>query len=74
LLIATGGIEHSRSRAAALERWRDREVRVLDTQRDGAVEITIGTRGIESVNCARTLYPFVWRRLPGMIRHHVGNR
>jgi competence protein ComEC len=74
LLIATGGIEHSRSRATALERWRDRDVRVLDTQREGAIEITIGTRGIESVASARMLYPFVWRRLPGMIRHHVGNR
>jgi competence protein ComEC len=74
LLIATGGIEHSRSRATALERWRERDVRVLDTRREGAIEIIIGTRGIESVACARTLYPFVWRRLPGMIRHHVGNR
>jgi competence protein ComEC len=74
LLIATGGIEHSRARATALERWRVRDVRMLDTQREGAIEFTIGTRGIESVASARTLYPFVWRRLPGMIPHHVGNR
>lgn len=63
-VIATGGIDQSRAREAALERWRKHGVRVLDTRLDGAVELTIGTRGLESLASARAMYPFAWRRPP----------
>ncbi len=63
-VIATGGIDHSRAREATLARWRARGTRVLDTRRDGAIELTIGTHGIESLASARAMYPFAWRRPP----------
>jgi competence protein ComEC len=63
LAIATGGIENSHSRDVTLARWRDAGVFVLDTRRDGGVELGLGTSGVRVVAVARTsLYPFVWRR------------
>ena len=65
LAIATGGIEHSRARRAALDRWRTRGVPVLDTRQDGAVAFTLGPRGVTSLRTVRqSQYPFAWRRSP----------
>ena len=65
LAIAAGGIAQSRSRAFVLARWRAAGVRVLDTRRDGGIEIGLGTQGIVVTGVARTSrYPFAWRRLP----------
>jgi competence protein ComEC len=64
LAIATGGITHSRSRIATIERWRKSGATVLDTRRDGGVELGLGTSGVHVLGVARVArYPFVWRRL-----------
>jgi len=64
LAIATGGIAHAQSRQRVLERWR-RRARVVDTRRDGAVEMELSERGIEVTRLARSSrYPFHWRRPP----------
>ena len=64
LAIATGGIADSQSRAATLERWRRTGVDILDTRRDGGIELGIGTGGVRVLAVARTArYPFVWRRV-----------
>ena len=63
LAVATGGIVPSESRERALERWRESGARVLDTRRDGALTLEIGTSGVAVVRSARTSrYPFHWRR------------
>jgi competence protein ComEC len=65
LTIATGGIESAATRAAALARWRDAGNVVLDTRREGAIELSIGTNGVRVTGRARHAgYPFVWRRPP----------
>ena len=64
LAIATGGIAGSDSRARALLRWRDAGARVLDTQRDGAIEFGFGTQGVTNITAARSArWPFAWRRV-----------
>jgi len=63
LAIATGGIVNSRSREVTLARWRDSGAVVLDTRRDGGIELGLGTSGVHVVGAARaSRYPFVWRR------------
>jgi competence protein ComEC len=63
LAIATGGIAESQSRAMTLERWRRAGAEILDTRRDGGIELGIGTDGVRVLAIARTSrYPFVWRR------------
>jgi len=63
LVIATGGIAGSDSRARGLERWRAAGARVIDTQRAGAVEISFGTNGEVRLDTAASVrYPFAWRR------------
>jgi competence protein ComEC len=63
LVIASGGVEGSDSRALALTRWRDAGARVLDTQRDGAVEFDFGTDGVSKLAVASSArWPFAWRR------------
>ena len=63
LAIATGGIADSQSRAMTLERWRGAGAAILDTRRDGGIELGIGTGGVRVLAMARTSrYPFVWRR------------
>ena len=64
LAIATGGMEHSAARAAAIERWRRTGAIVHDTRIEGAVELTIGTHGIVVERARRSRYPFAWRRPP----------
>jgi competence protein ComEC len=65
LAIAAGGITHAGSRANVLARWRAAGAIVLDTRRDGAIEIGLGTQGIVVTGIARSSrYPFAWRRLP----------
>jgi competence protein ComEC len=62
--IAAGGAPDSQSRAITLARWRRAGVDVLDTRRDGAIELGLGTRGIRVIAVARaSRYPFIWRRL-----------
>jgi competence protein ComEC len=62
--IAAGGIAGSRSRADTFARWRRSGAAVLDTRRDGAMELGLGTRGASVIAVARvSRYPFVWRRL-----------
>jgi competence protein ComEC len=64
LAIATGGIADSQSRAVTLARWRHAGVDILDTRRDGGIELGIGTGGVRVLGIARSSrYPFVWRRL-----------
>ena len=64
LAIATGGIADSQSRAATLERWRRAGADILDTRRDGGIELGIGTGGVRVLGVARNArYPFVWRRV-----------
>ena len=63
LAIATGGIAESHSRAMTLERWRRAGAEILDTRRDGGIELGIGTDGVRVLAVARNeMYPFVWRR------------
>ncbi|HYJ39432.1 MAG TPA: hypothetical protein VEW08_01510, partial [Steroidobacteraceae bacterium] len=65
LAIATGGIVNSHSRDVTLARWRASGARVLDTRRDGGVELGLGTSGLEVLGTVRaSKYPFVWRRSP----------
>jgi competence protein ComEC len=64
LAIATGGVEHSAARAAALARWRRPGRAVLDTRVDGAMDLTIGTHGVFLERARRSRYPFAWRRSP----------
>ncbi len=64
LAIASGG-GASAARATILERWRQSGAAILDTRRDGAIELSLGTAGIEVRRLARSDgYPFAWRRLP----------
>jgi len=64
LAIVTGGVAGSDSRAHALLRWRDRGARIVDTQRDGAVEISFGTQGVSNITTVRAArWPFAWRRV-----------
>jgi beta-lactamase superfamily II metal-dependent hydrolase len=63
-VLATGGAEHSAARAAAIERWRRAGGIVLDTRIEGAMELTIGTRGVIVERARRSRYPFAWRRSP----------
>jgi competence protein ComEC len=61
--IATGGIAGSDSRGRALARWSQAGARILDTRRDGALELGLGTSGVEVRKIARSArYPFHWRR------------
>jgi competence protein ComEC len=63
LAIATGGIANSRSRDVALARWRASAAVVLDTRREGGIELGLGTSGVRVAGMARaSSYPFVWRR------------
>jgi competence protein ComEC len=71
LAIATGGLAQSESRARTLARWRGSGARILDTRRDGALELGIGTAGVTVLRTAREArYPFHWRRTeaPGNAR------
>lgn len=63
--IASGGAVNSESRSLARSRWQRAGATLLDTGRDGAVEIEIGTHGVRTVRVARSArYPFPWRRPP----------
>ena len=62
LAIATGGIADSRSRRATLDRWRRAGAGILETRRDGGIELGIGTEGVRVRRVARaSRYPFHWR-------------
>jgi competence protein ComEC len=64
LAIATGGNARANSRGATLERWRKSGAAVLDTRRDGGIELRLGTSGANVLAVASMArYPFVWRRL-----------
>ncbi|MEO8064362.1 MAG: DNA internalization-related competence protein ComEC/Rec2 [Pseudomonadota bacterium] len=64
LAIATGGIAAADSRIRTLARWRESGARVLDTRRDGALELGLGTNGVSLRRVARSSrYPFHWRRV-----------
>jgi competence protein ComEC len=62
--IATGGVAPSDSRDRTVARWRESGARVLDTHRAGALELGLGTNGVQVHRLARSaLYPFHWRRV-----------
>ena len=62
LAVATGGIAQARSRLGVLARWR-RVARVIDTRREGGIQLRLSDRGVELVAMARTgRFPFHWRR------------
>jgi competence protein ComEC len=63
LAIATGGIARSHSREETLERWRRSGARVLDTRRDGGIQLGLGTEGVDVLLANVARYPFVWRRV-----------
>ena len=63
LAIATGGIAGSHSRAITLERWRRSGARILETRRDGGIELKFGTDGVSVLLANVSRYPFVWRRV-----------
>ena len=64
LAIAAGGVADSHSRAMTLERWRRAGADILETRRDGGIELGIGTGGVSVLGVARNeMYPFAWRRL-----------
>ncbi|MEJ0084344.1 MAG: DNA internalization-related competence protein ComEC/Rec2 [Pseudomonadota bacterium] len=61
--IATGGAAETGTRIRTLARWRESGAQVLDTRRDGAVELDLGTKGTTLRRIARSArYPFHWRR------------
>jgi competence protein ComEC len=63
LCVAAGGSAASGSRAVAIERWWRAGAQVLDTRRDGAIELDLGTTGVAVLRRARwSQYPFAWRR------------
>jgi competence protein ComEC len=63
LAIATGGVAGSSTRARTIARWQAAGAHVLDTRRDGGIEIAFGTHGIAVRPPARMArYPFAWRR------------
>jgi len=63
LAIATGGSAGSNTRTRTIDRWQAAGARVLDTRREGGVEIAFGTHGIAVRPPARAAkYPFAWRR------------
>jgi competence protein ComEC len=62
LVIAAGGTD-SAARQLVLERWRRSGALLLDTRRDGAIELRLGTDGVQVLRKARSDgYPFAWRR------------
>jgi beta-lactamase superfamily II metal-dependent hydrolase len=62
LAVASGGIAQAQSRQEVLARWR-RVARVIDTRREGGLQLRLGDRGVERVALARTArFPFHWRR------------
>jgi beta-lactamase superfamily II metal-dependent hydrolase len=63
LAIATGGIARAISRDTTLERWRRSGAVVLDTRRDGAIQVGLGTDGVTVIRADSARYPFVWRRV-----------
>jgi competence protein ComEC len=64
IAIAAGGIE-SRSRDAALERWRHSGARIVDTRTSGALTLELRHDGLQiRASARRSRYPFAWRRLP----------
>jgi competence protein ComEC len=74
-VIAAGGVEAARSRAGVLDRWRQHSDLVLDTHRQGAIELALGEPGVRLLGSAsEARYPFVWRRALRYDRGHVGNR
>ncbi|HEX6636698.1 MAG TPA: DNA internalization-related competence protein ComEC/Rec2, partial [Steroidobacteraceae bacterium] len=80
LAVATGGVDGAQSRQRVLDRWRG-GAHVLDTRRDGGIELSLTSRGVSVVAVARTArFPFHWRRSGddqfrfGYSPEHVGNR
>lgn len=62
LAVATGGVAQAQSRQGVLERWR-RVAPVIDTRREGGIQLRLSNRGVELVDLARTgRFPFHWRR------------
>lgn len=65
LAIASGGDADNESRRRVLDRWRHAGATLLDTRRDGAVELELGTQGVRVTRTAQgARYPFPWRRPP----------
>ncbi len=64
LAIASGGTAGSNARAQTIDRWRASGAGILDTRRDGGIEIGFGAHGIAVRPPARAArYPFAWRRV-----------
>jgi competence protein ComEC len=64
LAVAAGGVAGSGARARTVDRWRGAGARILDTRRDGGIEIGFGSQGIVVRAAARAArYPFAWRRV-----------
>lgn len=62
LAIATGGIDGAQSRQRVMDRWA-RIARVVDTRRDGGVQLQLSERGVELLGQVRARrFPFHWRR------------
>lgn len=63
LAVASGGLADARSRQRVIGRWRRLAGRVLDTRRDGALELQLADPGVSLIALARTArFPFHWRR------------
>jgi competence protein ComEC len=64
LAVAAGGSAGTASRNATLERWQASGARVLDVQREGAIDILLGEQGFAVLARARgSRHPFAWRRV-----------
>ena len=68
LAIASGGVDGASSRNRVIERWRRSGSRILDTRRDGGVELKLSSRGIETRTVVDSRYPFPWRRVSAALQ------
>ena len=68
LAMASGGVDGAISRQRVIERWRRSGSRILDTRRDGGIELELTARGIGTRTVVGSRYPFPWRRVSAALQ------